>query len=135
MNDFQNLMVNSENIESDDSFFDDDIEIARAEYLSDINEPAISFNNCHFYVNMVCINNMPDVSCVQFLINKTKNQIALLPCSEDERDSFLWKITASKKGRQKPRHISAPILSALLFEYMGWDINYRYKILGKINKT
>ncbi len=77
MNDFHNLMVNSENksIESDDSFFDDDIEMVRTEFLSDINEPAISFNNCHFYINMVCINKMPDVRYVQLLINKTKNQI------------------------------------------------------------
>ena len=70
----------SEDIEVDDSFFDDEIDVVRAEYASDSNEPTISFNNCQLYVNMVCIKKFPETDYVQFLINKTKKQLALLPC-------------------------------------------------------
>ena len=69
----------NEDIEVDDSFFDDEIDVVRAEYASVSNEPTISFNNCQLYVNMVCIKKFPETDYVQFLINKTKKQLALLP--------------------------------------------------------
>ena len=122
----------NEDIEVDDSFFDDEIDVVRAEYASDINEPTISFNNCQLYVNMVCIKKFPETDYVQFLINKTKKQLALLPCQEDERDAFLWRTINSKSGKRQPKYITAHIFSAMLFEYMGWDMNYRYKLLGII---
>ena len=62
MNDDQNEMLPpiqpeeelslGDDIEVDDGFFDDEIDVVRAEFLSDSNEPAISFNNCQLYVNM-----------------------------------------------------------------------------------
>ena len=122
----------NDEIEVDDSFFDDDIDVVRAEYASDNNEPTISFNNCQLYVNMACIKKLPEIEYVQFLINKTKKQLALLPCSEYERDAFLWKTINRKNGKCQPRYITAQIFSAMLFEYMGWDIHYRYKLMGKI---
>ncbi len=121
-----------EDIEVDDSFFDDEIDVVRAEYATDVNEPTISFNNCQLHVNMACIKKLPETDYVQFLINKTKKQFALLPCREDERDAFLWRTINSKSGKRQPRHITAHIFSAMLFEYMEWDINWRYKLIGKI---
>lgn len=122
----------NEDIEVDDSFFDDEIDVVRAEYASDSNEPTISFNNCQLYVNMACINKLPETDYVQFLINKTKKQLALLPCREDERDAFLWRTINRKNGKRQPKYITAQIFSAMLFEYMGWDIHSRYKLMGKI---
>lgn len=121
-----------EDIEVDDSFFDDEIDVVRAEYASDNNEPTISFNNCQLYVNMVCIKKFPETDYVQFLINKTKKQLALLPCREDERDAFLWRTINSKNGKRQPKYITAHIFSAMLFEYMGWDMHCRYKLIGRI---
>lgn len=125
-------LPDNEDIEVDDSFFDDEIDVVRAEYISDNDEPTISFNNCQLYVNMVCIKKLPEIDYVQFLINKTKKQLALLPCKEDERDAFLWRTINRKSGKRQPKYISAQIFSAMLFEYMGWDIHCRYKLMGKI---
>lgn len=122
----------AEDIEVDDSFFDDEVNVVRAEFISDINEPTISFNNCQLYVNMVCIKKLPEIDYVQFLINKTKNQLALLPCKEDDRDAFLWRTINRKNGKQQPKYITAHIFSAMLFEHMGWDIHTRYKLMGKV---
>lgn len=122
----------SDDIEVDDSFFDDDIDVVRAEYAPDSNEPTISFNNCQLYVNMACIKKLPEIDYVQILINKTKNQLALLPCQGDERDALLWRTINSKNGKRQPKHITAHILSAMLFEYMGWDMRCRYRLMGKI---
>lgn len=122
----------AEDIEVDDSFFDDEVNVVRAEFISDINESTISFNNCQLYVNMVCIKKLPEIDYVQFLINKTKNQLALLPCKEDDRDSFLWRTINRKSGKRQPKYITAHIFSAMLFEHMGWDIHTRYKLIGKV---
>lgn len=122
----------TEDIEVDDSFFDDEIDVVRAEYASDSNEPTISFNKCQLYVNMVCIKKFPETDYVQFLINKTKRQLALLPCRGDERDAFLWRTINSKSGKRQPKYITAQIFSAMLFDYMGWDIHCRYRLIGKI---
>ena len=99
-------MSETEDIEVDDSFFDDEIDVVRAEYASDSNEPTISFNNCQLYVNMVCIKKFPETDYVQFLINKTKMQLALLPCRGDERDAFLWRTINSKNGKRQPKYIA-----------------------------
>lgn len=122
----------AEDIEVDDSFFDDEVNVVRAEFISDINKPTISFNNCQLYVNMVCIKKLPEIDYVQFLINKTKNQLALLPCKEDDRDAFLWRTINRKSGKLQPKYITAHIFSAMLFEHMGWDIHTRYKLMGKV---
>ena len=51
------MIPHEDDIEVDDSFFDDDIDVVRAEYASDSDELAISFNNFQLYVNMACIPN------------------------------------------------------------------------------
>lgn len=125
-------LYGSEEIEVDDSFFDDDLDVVRAEYVPDSNDPTISFNNCQLYVNMACIKQFPEIDYVQILINKTKNQLGLLPCNEDERDALLWRTINRKSGKRQPKHMTAHILSAMLFEYMGWDMRCRYSLMGKI---
>lgn len=122
----------NEDIEVDDSFFDDEIDVVSAEYIPDMNQPTISFNKCRLNVNMACINRFPETDYVQFLLNKTKNQLALLPCQEDERDAIRWLTINRKSGKRQPRYATAHILSAMLFEYMGWDIQRRYSLVGKI---
>ena len=124
-----------DDIEIDDSFFDDEVDVVRAEFLSDTNEPAISFNNCRLYVNSACIKRLPDTDYVQLLINRTKKQLALRPCNEDDRDAFLWRSINRKSGKRQPKYITARLFSAMLFDYTGWDTKYRYRLLGKIKQA
>ncbi len=142
MNDDQNEMLPpiqpeeelslGDDIEVDDGFFDDEIDVVRAEFLSDSNEPAISFNNCQLYVNMACLKKLPEIDYVQLLINKTKNQLALRPCKEDDRDAFLWRTINRKSGKRQPKYITARIFSGMLFEHAGWDMKCRYRLIGKV---
>ena len=129
------MIPHEDDIEVDDSFFDDDIDVVRAEYASDSDELAISFNNFQLYVNMACIKKLPEIDFVQFLINKTKNQLALLPCEGDDRDAFRWRTINAKSGKKQPKYITAKLLSAMLFDYTGWDTTCRYKLIGKVKKS
>ena len=126
-----------ENTENNDSFFDGDVEIIRSEFISenDDTKPVISFTRSRMHVNMVCIKLLPDTEYVQFLINKSKDLFAIKPCSEDDRDSVRWKSINSKRGKEVSRNITGSIFSAMLFDHMGWDIEYRYSLIGRLVKA
>ena len=121
-------------VEVDDSFYDGDVEVIRSEFISenDDTKPTVSFSRYRMYVNMVCLKMLPETEYVQFLINKTKKQFAIKPCSEDDRDSFRWKSINAKNGKEISRQISGPIFVAMLFNYMGWDTQYKYSLTGKL---
>lgn len=126
-----------ENSENNDSFFDGDVEIIRSEFISenDDTKPVISFTRSRMHVNMVCIKLLPDTEYVQFLINKSKDLFAIKPCSDDDRDSVRWKSINSKKGKEVSRNITGSIFSAMLFDHMCWDTDYRYSLTGKLIKA
>lgn len=121
-----------DDVEIDDDFSYEGFQVVRGEFISDRMEPSISFNNDQIYVNTVCLNKLSDTDYVQILINKHDNILALRPCGEDERDSFLWRTINRKTGKRQPKYITARIFSAMLFEHMGWSKNNRYKLIGKL---
>lgn len=67
---------------------------------------------------------------VQALINQESKIMALCPCEEEQRDSFLWCNTS--KGKRKPKQITCKLFFAQLFTLMNWNPDYRYKLLGKL---
>ena len=64
------------------------------------------------------------------MINQESRILALRPCAESERDAFSWCNTSG--GRRKPRQVTGKFFFAKLFELMNWNIDYRYKLLGKV---
>ena len=76
------------------------------------------------------MNKFPHADCVHLLINRESRILALRPCAESERDAFVWCNTSG--GRRKPRQVTGKFFFAKLFELMDWNIDYRYKLLGKV---
>ena len=93
-------------------------------------EPAVSFNNCKFYVNTACLSRFPETDYVQVLINQKTRIMALRPCKEGERDSFAW--CSLSKGKRKPKQTTCKLFFAKVVTLMDWNPNYRYKLLGKM---
>ena len=60
-------------------------------------------------------------------------KLAVRPCREDDKDSFLW--CTEKAGKRKPKQITCRLFFAKLVALMDWNPNYRYKMLGKIIKS
>ena len=112
----------------------DGYQVVRGEFFSHLFEPSISFNNEKVSVNAACINKVPNVEYVQILVNPTEKKLAVKPCKEDMKDSFCW-ITKSADGKRKPKAITCRVFYAKVMNLMGWDRNYRYKILGKLIRT
>jgi len=114
----------------DDYFTYDGYQVVRREFFAHMYEPSITFNNCKLSLNKACLTRLPDVDYVQILVNPEQKKLAVLPSSEDEKDSFLWCSTRGEK--RKPRQIICRMFFAKVIQLMGWNPDYRYKMLGKL---
>ena len=117
-------------IELSDDFDFDGYQVVRREFFAHTFEPSITFNNYKVYVNTACLNKFPHADCAQLLINRESHILALRPCAESERDAFAWCNTSG--GKRKPRQVTGKFFFAKLFELMDWNIDYRYKLIGKV---
>jgi hypothetical protein len=114
----------------DDAFNYDGYQVVRGEFFAHVYEPSIIFNNCKISLNTACLKRLQDVEYVQILVNSEDKKLAVRPCSEDEKDSFLW--CSSKGTKRKPKQITCRMFFAKVVQLMGWNPDYRYKLLGKL---
>lgn len=126
------LPAHGDDVTRDESFSYEGYEVVRGEFFAHINEPSITFNKCKVYVNTACVNRLPDVDYVQILVNPTEKKLAVRPCREDAKDSFLWSGLNRKTGRKRSRAITCRLFFAKIVELMDWNPDYRYKMLGKL---
>lgn len=112
----------------------DDFEVVRIEFLAHIREPSFSFCDGKIGVNTACIRRMQDVDYVQLLINPHEKKLAVRPAREEDIFSFQWASTG-KNGKRTPRQVTGRIVFMKIFDMMGWNPDYRYKIVGKLVKA
>lgn len=114
----------------DDNFSYDGYEVVRGEYFAHLYEPSITFNNSRISLNTACLKRLPSIDYVQILINPEEKKLAVRPCKEDEKDSFLW-----CTPKRKPKQITCRVFFAKIIHLMNWNPDYRYKLLGKLIKS
>lgn len=112
----------------DSNFNLDGFQVVRGEYFAHTYEPSICFNQYKISVNKSCISRMPNVEYVQLLINPDDKKIVIRPSSEDEKGAFRWRV----KNKLNPRYVSCKVFFARLVELMEWNLDYRYKLLGRM---
>ena len=112
----------------------DDFEVVRIEFLAHIREPSFSFSDGKIGVNTACVRRLPDVDYVQLLINARERKMAIRPAKEEDIFSFQW-VTTTKSGKRQPRQVTGRIVFMKIFDLMGWNPDYRYKIVGKLVKA
>lgn len=127
--------VHDDDFVQDESFSYAGYQVVRGEFFAHINEPSITFNKCKVSVNTACVNKLPEIDYVQILVNPVDMKLAVRPCREDEKDSFLWSGLNRKNGRKKPKSITCRLFFAKIVQLMGWNPDYRYKMLGKLIRS
>ena len=120
-------------IHDDPDFSYDGYQVVRGEFFAHLFEPSVTLSREKVSVNTACLRKLPEVEYVQFLVNPTEKKLAVKPCQEDMKDSFRWSSGEGKK--RKPKHITCRIFFAKIMNLMGWNPEYRYKILGKLIRT
>lgn len=105
-------------------------QVTKAELFAHSREPAITIWDSRLKFNMACLRRFPGVTHIQVLINPDEKRLIIRPCDADAPDSLRW----AKGGGQKElsnRDLQCRVFAAKLFDFMNWDPQYRYKILGK----
>lgn len=116
----------------DDSFSYEGFQVVRGEFFSHIYEPSFTLNQNKISVNMACIRKLPDVEYVQVLVHPEEKMLIIRPCNEEEKDSFRWRSSGKKLS---PKQVTCKIFFAKIFTLMGWNLDYRYKLLGKLVRS
>ena len=107
-------------------------QVVRREFISHRFDPAMTIRGNSITFNNSCISKLEDATYVQFLINPEERKLAIRPCDEGARDAVRWCVVRGDK--RKSREITCRPFTTKLYELMGWDMLYRYKLQGmKIN--
>ena len=105
-------------------------QVTKAELFSHTREPAITIWDSRIKFNMACLRKFPNVTHIQILIHPEQKRLIIRPCEPDAPDSLRW----AKGGGDKEltnRDLLCRLFAAKVFDLMGWDNQYRYKMMGK----
>ena len=103
-------------------------QVVRREFISHRFDPAMTIRQNSITFNNSCITKLEDATYIQFLINPTEHKLAIRPCDEGARDAVRWCVVKGEKRRS--REISCREFTDKLYELMGWEKIYRYKLQG-----
>jgi hypothetical protein len=121
---------NNDVIELDRDFNFEGYQVVRREFFSHTNEPSVTFTNYKVYVNTACLKRFQSVDYIQAMVNAHSRTLLIRPSREEDRDVVPWCVPDSLQ--RKPRQITCKMFFANLFTLMGWNPDYRYKLLGKV---
>ena len=105
-------------------------QVTKAELFAHQREPALTMWESKLKFNAACLRRFPGVTHIQVLIHPEQKRLIIRPCKPDAPDSLRW----AKGGKEKEltnRDLLCKVFAARVFDLMGWDPQYRYKILGK----
>ena len=103
-------------------------QVVRREFISHRFDPAMTIRGNSITFNNSCISKLEDATYIQFLINPTERKLAIRPCDEGARDAVRWCVI--KGDKRKSREITCRPFTTKLYELMGWEEIYRYKLQG-----
>ena len=108
-------------------------QVVRREFISHKYEPALTIKGNSIIFNNACIKMLDNVVYIQLLINPEKEQLVIKPCGRGDKDAIRWCIVKEDEAR-KSRQITCKIFTAKLYDLMGWERLYRYRLQGSITK-
>ena len=114
--------------QEDTEFSFEGYQVVRREFFAHTLEPALTIRGDSLFFNTACIRKCEDVVYVQLLINQEQKKLVIRPCGQDDKDAVRWCVV--KGENRRTRTIKSDIFSGMLYDLMGWDTGYRYKLLG-----
>lgn len=104
-------------------------QVTKAELFAHTREPAITIWANKVKFNMACLRRFPGVTHIQILIHPEQKRLIIRPCDPDAPDSLRWARGGGSKEVSN-RDLLCKIFAAKVFDLMGWDKQYRYKMMG-----
>ena len=103
-------------------------EIARAEFFDSQNRISVTFSNDNIKFSTLAVRKLEKHHNIEMLIHPTKMQIAIRPCTTENRNKMQW--SKPSNGITVPRPISGNAFLPTLFDLFGWNEDCKYRIIG-----
>lgn len=103
-------------------------EIARAAFFNQRDKPFVSFSDNTLSFSTECVRKFGKNNRAELLIHPILHKLAIRPTTIENRNNIL--ISKMVDLKYCPRQISATAFIPVIFEIMGWNKDYRYKIYG-----
>ena len=103
-------------------------QVVRRELFAHLREPAVVIRRDSVTFNTACIAGLEDAVYIQILVNQDNKRMVVRKCEENDKDALRWCI--EKPDKRKSRKMSNKLFSAMMYDMMEWNTDYRYKILG-----
>ena len=106
----------------------DGYKVVRKELFAHLREPAVTIRDGNITFNTACINGLEDVVFVKLMMNAELGRLTVQGCEENDVNALRWCI--AKPDKRKSRKMTCRPFTDLIYKVMGWDKQFRYKILG-----
>ena len=103
-------------------------QVVRRDFFSHKFDPTLTIKGNSIIFNNACISKLESVVYVQVLVNPTTEKLVIRPCDEGARDAIRWCV--ARDDKRKSRQITCGLFTAKLYDMMGWEALYRYKLQG-----
>ena len=105
-------------------------EVVRTQFFASASMTSVSFSKYGIRFSSACIQKFGKTEYVEIKVHPFNQSIAVLPCSEYEKNKMCWaRVYADGIS---VRTISASAFLNTLYELFGWDTDKRYRLRGEI---
>ena len=100
--------------------------------FSMLSKPAVSIKYGKMTFNMASVRMFDEALFILTPVNRDKKRLMVVPCKEEESASLQWARIRESDDTKVNRTISSEEFILKLYKMMGWKLNCRYKILGRV---
>lgn len=100
--------------------------------FSMLKKPAVTIKYGRMRFNMACIRLFETVEFILPLVHPEKRRLTIVTCREEESASVQWARIREADGEWVNRDITSEDFIHNIFRMMGWKLDCRYKVLGRV---
>lgn len=105
-------------------------EVARSEFFDAQNRPYLSFSEKLMKFSVACARKFDTRNTVELLINPVERKFAVRPTDKSNKNSVVFSHISA--GKVTPKCISTAAFRSTIYSLMGWNQDYKYRILGTL---
>lgn len=112
-----------------------DYEIVRGQFFGSERQSSVTLHHSRLMFSTKCVRNFNKVAYVELLVHPVLKVLVVRPSTKDKKNNMKWAI--ARGDEYFSRTVFCGTFMPVLFELMGWEPEYRYRIKGvkKQNET
>lgn len=117
--------------ETESDYFFKDYEIVRGEFFQSMNRISVTFSPNFLRFSAASVRNFP-TGFIELLIHPEKKLLAVRPSDKNRRTALRWSLQRGEKNY--PRILRGAAFLPALYNLLGWNRLYSYRILGTLKQ-